>query len=39
LPAYLVENPQKFPFLLPGNCTREVEVWCFSACLHVLQFL
>jgi beta-1,4-mannosyl-glycoprotein beta-1,4-N-acetylglucosaminyltransferase len=26
LPAYLVENPQKFPFLLPGNCTREVEV-------------
>jgi hypothetical protein len=25
LPAYLVENPQKFPFLLPGNCARELE--------------
>jgi hypothetical protein len=39
LPAYLVENPQKFPFLLPGNCTRELEAWCFSAWFHVLQFL
>eukprot|EP01107_Rhizomastix_libera_P003031 TRINITY_DN15324_c0_g1_i1.p1 TRINITY_DN15324_c0_g1~~TRINITY_DN15324_c0_g1_i1.p1 ORF type:complete len:371 (-),score=21.06 TRINITY_DN15324_c0_g1_i1:13-1125(-) len=23
LPAYVLENPQKFAFLLPGGCTRE----------------
>lgn len=33
LPMYLLKNPQKFSFLLPGNCIRETPVWGVSSVL------
>ncbi len=33
LPMYLLKNPQKFSFLLPGNCIRDTPVWRVSSVL------